>query len=202
MQHKDGLKPCSEACERNKHAILQALERIFAEPGKVLEIGSGTGQHAVFFATHLPHLDWQCSDLAGRHPGINAWLDDEGPGNVRAPIKLDVRDYDWSTASFDYAFSANTAHIMSWRSVGCMFAGLGQAIRAGGIFALYGPFCFSSGHTSESNRRFDEALRSEDRQMGIRKFEDLVELGSQTGFSLRRDMPMPANNRLLVFERT
>lgn len=196
------VRPCSEACERNKDAIAGALAEIFQAPGEVLEIGSGTGQHAVHFAAKLPHLTWQCSDLPERHAGISMWISDAALDNVRLPLALDVAQADWPERGFAYAFSANTAHIMSWSGVCAMFGGLGRILLPGGRFALYGPFNIAGKFTSESNRAFDRALRGEDPSMGIRNFEDVRELASSAGLSFADDLAMPANNRLLVFSKS
>jgi hypothetical protein len=158
---------------------------------KVLEIGSGTGQHAAYFAPELPHLAWQASDVAANLPGIREW--------GVAPIELDV-DAEWPAIDADAVFSANTCHIMSWPQVEGMFAGIG---RIGGVrtFCLYGPFNYGGRHTSESNARFDAMLRGRDPASGLRDIEKIIELGKQAGLRLVEDNPMPANNRLLVFAR-
>lgn len=196
------LKPFSEACERNQAPILEKLHQIFEKPGKVLEIGSGTGQHAVYFAGHLPEHEWQCSDLPDRHPGIRAWLDEARLENARAPIVLDVLAGPWPATRFDNAFSANTSHIMSWQAVTAMFSGVGRVLNRAGLFALYGPFNYDGEFTSESNRRFDAALRSEDPSMGLRDMRDIERLAASSRLRPIADHAMPANNRLLVFERT
>ena len=195
------IKPCSEACERNKYAIEAALCNIFDKPGDVLEIGSGTGQHAVHFAARLPHLTWHCSDLPDRHPGINAWIDESTLENVMRPIAMDVSGQSWPARKYAYAFSSNTAHIMSWPNVACMFSGLSGVLAQQAQFALYGPFNVDGRFTSKSNREFDQALRAEDPNMGIRNLEDVAKLAADYGFSLWTDIAMPANNRLLVFAK-
>ncbi len=193
------LKPVCEACERNKQPIAEALQTYFAKAGRVLEIASGTGQHAVYFGAAMPHLDWQCSDLAERHPGIRAWLEEARLPNVRAPLTLDVLSSDWPAGPFDYAYSANTSHIMSWPAVSAMFRGVTGVLRPGGVFALYGPFNRGGDYTSESNRQFDVALQAEDPAMGLRNLEDLLELAGACELRLLTDRMMPANNQLLVF---
>lgn len=195
------IKPCCEACERNKYAISGALAELFTVPGDVLEIGSGTGQHAVHFAAQMPHLNWQCSDLPERHAGINAWISESDLDNVLKPIVLDVSATDWPRAKFAYAFSANTAHIMSWQNVGRMLAGLANVLVPEARFALYGPFNVDGRFTSEGNQEFDAALRAEDPLMGIRDIEEISKLASASGFSFADDIPMPANNRLLLFAK-
>ena len=185
------MKPFSEASERNRAPILAVLKRVFSHSRRVLEIGSGTGQHAAYFAPELPHLIWQASDVAENLPGIRAW------GVI--PIELDV-DREWPAVDADAVFSANTCHIMSWPQVERMFAGIGRL--APEVFALYGPFNYSGRPTSESNARFDAMLRSRDPASGLRDFEKIRELAAAAGLELAEDNAMPANNRLLVFRRS
>ncbi|HYD57343.1 MAG TPA: DUF938 domain-containing protein [Burkholderiales bacterium] len=185
------MKPYSEACERNRGPILTVLKRVLRESRLVLEIGSGTGQHAAYFATALPHLVWQASDVAAHLPGIREW-------GVE-PIELDVEGA-WPPIDADAAFSANTCHIMSWPQVEKMFAGLG-AIATLKTLCLYGPFNYGGRHTSESNARFDAMLRTRDPLSGLRDFEAVVALAKEHGMALQEDNAMPANNRLLVFSR-
>jgi SAM-dependent methyltransferase len=143
-------KPFSESCERNKEPILAVLRECFDQPGSVLEVGSGTGQHAVHFAAALSHLQWQTSDLPANHNGIVAWLEYARLPNLLPPLDLDVSG-DWPKGPFDYVFSANTLHIMDWRGVIQFFIGLGEALRPGGRMAVYGPFNYGGHYTSESN---------------------------------------------------
>lgn len=185
------MKPYSEACERNREPILAVLRRVLAGSRKVLEIGSGTGQHAAYFSSRLPHLAWQASDVAEHLPGIRAW-------GVE-PIELDV-DGEWPTIDADAAFTANTCHIMSWPQVEKMFAGLGGMATLRTI-CVYGPFNYGGEHTSESNARFDAMLRARDPLSGVRDFEAIVALAKAQGMALQEDNAMPANNRLLVFSR-
>jgi SAM-dependent methyltransferase len=186
------MKPYSEACERNREPILAILKRVFADRKRVLEIGSGTGQHAAYFAPELPHLVWQASDVAENLPGIREWMSDP------APIELDV-DKDWPEVSADAVYSANTCHIMSWPQVERMFAGVGRVLPPGGVFALYGPFNYHGKHTSESNARFDAMLRRNDPASGLRDFDEVSSLAEAAHLRLEEDSAMPANNRLLVW---
>lgn len=195
------MKPFSEACERNKEPILAVLREAFASARDVLEIGSGTGQHAVYFAAHLPHLAWQPSDLPANHPGIRAWIADAKLPNLRPPLALDVHAPDWPVRSVDAVFSANTAHIMAWDGVVAMFAGVGRVLAPDGTFVLYGPFKYGGEHTSPSNARFDVSLRSRDPSSGIRDFESVDALAREGGLALEHDHPMPANNRTLVWRK-
>ncbi len=194
-------KPYSEASERNRAPILAVLERWLGDCREVLEIGSGTGQHAVHFAARLPHLAWQPSDLPENLPGIRLWIDAAGLANLRAPLALDVNGGKWPEARYDAVFSANTAHIMSWPEVERMVARTAAALRPGSLFCLYGPFNYAGRFTSESNARFDASLRSRDPRMGIRDFEATDALARREGFVLMEDNAMPANNRLLVWRR-
>lgn len=191
----------SAACERNRDPILGVLKRAFARCASVLEIGSGTGQHAVCFAAALPHLTWQTSDLPECHEGILSWIASEGPSNVRPPLALDVRAARWPVASIDAVFSANTLHIMSWQSVESMFAGIGRILNPGGVVVIYGPFRYGGSHTAESNARFDAALRARDPASGVRACEAVNELACAHGLHLVADIAMPADNRCLLWER-
>jgi len=194
-------KPFSQACENNKEPILAVLERHLGAARHVLEIGSGTGQHAVYFAARLPHLVWQTSDLAIHHDGILAWIESAQLGNVRPPLVLDVGVQPWPIDVTDAVFSANTAHIMSWPMVEALVAGVGRVLAPGGRFCLYGPFNYEGRYTSESNARFDEWLRLRDPASAIRDFEAVDELARKAGLQRLEDNAMPANNRLLVWRR-
>lgn len=196
------MKPYAESCEENKRPILEVLRIEFADVRNVLEIGSGTGQHAVFFAGQLPHLVWHTSDVVEHHAGIRAWIDAAGLDNVRPPLTLDVRRDAWPEARFDGVFSANTVHIMGWPEVEAMFAGIGGVLAPGGHFCLYGPFNYGGKFTSESNARFDQWLKARDARSGVRNFEDLDRLANAAGMRLLNDYAMPANNRTLVWLKT
>lgn len=195
------MKPFAESCEQNKRPILTVLRQLLRGRRHLLEIGSGTGQHAVYFAEAFPALRWQTSDREENHPGIHAWLADEGPANAIAPLELDVTVSPWPLAadSVDAVFSANTAHIMGWDGVEAMFAGVGEVLVEGGLFVLYGPFRYRGRFTTEGNARFDVWLKSRDPQSGIRDIEALRQLGEAHGLRLHRDFAMPANNRMLVW---
>jgi len=194
-------KRYSEACERNSEPILQVLRDAFAACSRVLEIGSGTGQHAVYFGARLPHLIWQTSDLPENHPSILAWQKEAGSPNVLPPLALDVRQpwEQWPRARFDAVFTANTLHIMSWPAVEAMFAGIGRVLQDTGVLCIYGPFNYGGAYTSDSNARFNAALRAESAQMGIRDVEQVLQLAQEQGLALLADHAMPANNRLLVW---
>jgi cyclopropane fatty-acyl-phospholipid synthase-like methyltransferase len=194
-------KPYSESCEQNRTPILKALAPRLADCETLLEIGSGTGQHAVYFAPNLAQLVWQTSDRVENHHGIKLWLEEAALPNVRAPLALDVLVDPWPTERFDAVFSANTAHIMSESAVAAMFSCVGEVLRTNGPFMLYGPFNYDGRFTSDSNARFDGWLRQHDPQMGIRDLAWLRELGDQVGLELDEDLEMPVNNRFLVWRK-
>lgn len=194
-------KPFSEACERNRGPILEVLRNAFAKVNHVLEIGSGTGQHAVYFAQALAYLTWQTSDVASYHAGIRAWIDDSGLANVRAPLTLDVRVTPWPIAKTEAIFSANILHIMDGASVEAFFAGVGRVLPVNGMLVVYGPFNYGGRFTAESNARFDAMLRAQGVGSALRDFETIDALARDIGLKLLRDQAMPANNRTLVWRR-
>ncbi|WP_335342211.1 DUF938 domain-containing protein [Sedimenticola hydrogenitrophicus] len=194
-------KPYAESCDQNREPILSVIRPLFDDRQRVLEIGSGTGQHAVYFAAALPHLTWYTSDCAEYHDGIRLWLEEAALPNVRAPLPLDVARSEWPALDVDAVFSANTAHIMHWPEVEAMFAGVGRLLQAGGLFVLYGPFNYQGRFTSDSNARFDGWLKGRDPGMGVRDFEALQRLAVAAGMALQDDFPMPANNRILCWRR-
>lgn len=191
-------KPYSAACERNSGPILQAITPLLTSSRSLLEIGSGTGQHAVTFARQLAHLQWQTSDRAEYHPGILAWLDEAALPNVLPPLELNIGKSPWPQKQFDAVFTANTCHIMAWEEVQLMFAGVANMLNNGGLFLIYGPFNYAGQFTSESNQQFDASLRQQAAHMGIRDIEKVIALANQHDMQLQQDIPMPANNRLLV----
>lgn len=202
------MKPFSEACERNREPILAVLREAFAAPASVrtvLEIGSGTGQHAVYFAEQLPDVTWQCSDLSEHHAGINAWIDDAPCANVLRPLALDVREAVWpimDVEAVDAVYTANTLHIMDSASVEATFRGIACIVRGGGVVVAYGPFNYQGAFTSASNARFDAILRARGVGSALRDFEVVDALARGAGLTLVRDVPMPANNRTLVWRKT
>ena len=195
-------KPFSESCTRNQAPILAQLQTLFADRKQVLEIASGTGQHAVFFGKMLPHLNWQTSELAEQQVGIHAWLSEAQLNNVLPPIVLDVTEPFWPEIQVDAIFNANTVHIVPWSAVVQMFAGIAQVLMAGGILCLYGPFNDDGAYTSESNAHFDSWLKNRDPRSGIRDFAAINQLAEAQGLLLLRDIAMPANNRLLAWRNT
>ena len=195
-------KPFSQACANNQQPILDVLRRYLTEPGTVLEIGSGTGQHAVFMAQHLPHIHWQPSDISAHLPGIRAWRDDAALPNVATPLCFDVTDAAAPfAASARYLFSANTLHIMSWQNVERFFRWIPDLLQPGGLAFFYGPFNYQGAFTSDSNTQFDAWLKSQAPHQGIRDFEAITDLADAAGLTLVEDCAMPANNRTLVWRR-
>jgi len=191
----------SQAAENNKVPILRILREVFAQTRSVLEIGSGTGQHAVHFGCGLPHLVWQPSDLAHNLPDIQARLAAEAPANVLAPLVLDVAKQVWPVGDIDGLFSANAVHIMSWTHVTQMFAGMGKILSDQAIVCLYGPFKYAGAFTTPSNAQFDAWLKQRDPLSGVRDFEAVDALARAQGLRPLADYAMPANNQLLVWRR-
>jgi len=194
-------KPFSPSCERNREPILAVLRERFATRRRVLEIGSGSGQHAVHFAAAMPWLTWQCSDVADNLPGIRAWLDDAHLANTPPPIELDVASAAAMPVRFDALFSANTLHIMGWPEVEAFFAMLPAMLDAQATVVVYGPFNYDGAYTSDSNREFDSWLQARDPRSRIRDFEAVDAQACKAGLRLLTDIPMPANNRCLVWQR-
>lgn len=195
-------KPFSESCEQNREPIMAVLRKHFADRSHVLEIGSGTGQHAVYFGAELPHLRWQTADVPLHHAGIQLWLADAKLPNVLPPLALDVNQTGWREGRYDAVFSANTLHIMSWPEVEKFFEGVGAVLQTDGILAVYGPFNYAGRYTSESNARFDAWLKARDPASGVRDFEAVDALARAQGLILQQDIAMPANNRSLVWRKT
>ncbi len=193
-------KPYAESSEQNREPIFNVLQAWFADRSAVLEVGSGTGQHAVYFAEKMPHLTWHCSDREENHAGIHLWLQEAALPNTRPPLRLDVLRDPWPDDLYvDAVFSANTTHIMHWPDVQALFAGIGQLLPPQGLFALYGPFNDHHAYTSDSNASFDVWLKQRDPDSGIRNFQDLDALANTAGLSLLHDVAMPANNRILCW---
>lgn len=194
--------PDAPATTRNRDPILAVLRRRFVNSTRVLEIGSGTGQHAVYFARALPHLSWQTSDLTQNHPAIRAWIAQAAVPNVIPPVTLDMgRPQTWPVARHDAIFSANTLHIASWPEVESLFAHLPGLLAAKATLVFYGPFNIGGRFTSASNADFDAALRADDCARGIRDLEAVQALAADAGLAFVEDIAMPANNRCLVFEK-
>jgi SAM-dependent methyltransferase len=195
------MLPFSAACERNKDPILEVLRLRFADRTQVLEIGSGTGQHAVYFARQLGHLTWHPTEQLVYLADLTERVKLEGPDNLRAPTLLDVRQAVWPVRGVDAMFTANTLHIMSWSEVMALFNGIGTVLAPGGVLCIYGPFRYAGRYTSDSNQEFDRMLQERDPQSGLRDIEAVSLLADQYGLRLDTDFDLPANNRLLVFTK-
>ena len=195
------MKPYAESSVQNREPILSVIKPLFAECKHILEIGSGTGQHAVYFAEKMPHLIWQTSDRAENHAGIKMWLDEANLLNTRLPLALDVSKYRWSEKQYDAMISINCVHIMAKSDVQAMFAGCGGILSRGGLLVLYGPFNYGGQYSSESNAQFDLWLKERNSVSGIRDFEWLDSLAIRGGMTLLGDYEMPVNNRILCWEK-
>jgi cyclopropane fatty-acyl-phospholipid synthase-like methyltransferase len=195
------MKQYSSSCVQNQEPILKIIKPLLLEKYTVLEVGSGTGQHAVFFAEHMPHLNWQASDQAQYLSSINAWVDEAKLNNTPPAINLDVTQA-WPALEFDVIFSANTTHIMSWEMVVDFYQGVGESLSENGLFILYGPFNYHQQYTSQSNADFDMWLKNRDPNSAIRNFEALMELAKQAKLTLLKDYEMPANNRILCWQKS
>ena len=194
------MKQVSKACERNKHGILEVLREILTTPGLVLEVGSGTGQHAAFFSRNLPHLEWQPTDLAENLASIRAWAADEGPQNLLEPLVLDLLSGEWPAIQAQAIVCINTIHIVSWAGVQQLFLGAGQLLPVGGVFYAYGAYRYADRPLEPSNQQFDRWLKVRDPVSGIRDFEAVNELAKENGMRLVNDRAMPANNRSVWWE--
>ena len=195
-------KPHADACGRNRDPILAVLREHFADRRRVLEIGSGTGQHAVYFAAAMPWLSWQASDRSENLSGIQAWIDDAGLANTAPPLELDVLA-PWPAITADAVFTANTLHIMGMDGVQAFFAGVGRLLAGvpGGTLVAYGPFNYRGEFSSDSNRDFDAWLKARDPASGIRDVEVVDALAQAAGLRLVADVAMPANNRSRIWRR-
>ena len=193
--------PFSQACENNKSPILSVLKTAFSDCQRILEVGSGTGQHAVYFASQLPHLIWQCSDQPAYLADLQRRLNYENVSNLPPALPLDIRQSDWPEPAADGVFSANTLHIMSWPVVQRFFERLDNLSAPKAELCIYGPFNYQGQFTSASNQAFDLSLKQRDPAMGIRDQEAILQLAAGIGFQLQADHSMPANNRLLHFSR-
>ena len=195
-------KPYSPSCERNKEAILKELQDLICEEDQsLLEIGSGTGQHAVYFAPFFPSLVWQTSDLLDNHSGINLWIEESNSSNVLRPIEYQAGDSEWPNKNYDLVFSANSLHIMSWKECCFLFEDLSQ-LKKGSKVIFYGPFNFKGEYSSESNAEFDIWLKQRNSKSAIRDFEKVKRELELAGLDFVIKIEMPANNELLVFIRS
>lgn len=199
--------PFSAAAENNKSPILEILKDAFAGSSRVLEIASGTGQHAVHFARNLPHLVWQPSDLPEHLSGLEQRIVETDLDNIEEPLELDVLDLPWPTPdreaddAFDAIYTSNSLHIVSWEGVEAFFEGVGETLAEGGTLAIYGAFKYGGAFTTPSNEAFDQSLRKKDPKSGLRDFEKVDALARAIGLTLLADHAMPANNQLLIYRR-
>jgi cyclopropane fatty-acyl-phospholipid synthase-like methyltransferase len=198
---KEIEKPYAPACERNQQVILNVLKKIIDRNSnkKLLEIGSGTGQHAVFMAPHFPKLSWQTADLLENHAGINMWLQQADSVNILQPIELQIGSTEFPNTHFDVVFTTNTLHIMSWLNVQQLIKQLGQHLNSGSQVIIYGPFKYQGQFTTDSNAQFDLWLKQQNPLSGVRDFEKIVDLMADSTFNLVEDISMPANNQILYF---
>lgn len=196
-------KPFSAAAERNRVPILKVMKDVItSHDRKLLEIGSGTGQHAVYLAPHFPHMIWVTSDLKENHDGIKMWLAESGAPNIIGPGVFQVGTNDFPNGDFDVVFTANTFHIMGWNECVLLMNLFGKNLHGGSKVLIYGPFNYGGQFTSPSNKQFDESLKAKNPSMGIRNFEDVCDCMKKNGFNLVKDHEMPANNRLLVYQKS
>ena len=196
------MRQHSPSAERNREPILAVLRTVLPATGRVLEIASGTGQHALCFARALPGLDWQPSDAdAEARESIAAWIAEDAPSNLRAPLALDVHQPEWDVGALDAVVCINMIHISPWSAAQALFAGASRYLVDGGVLYLYGPYKRGGAHTAPSNEAFDRQLRSRDPSWGVRDMEAVVALGASAGFECDEPTAMPANNFSLVFRK-
>ncbi len=195
-------KPFSPACEKNKDAILKILKEVIPDENlNLLEIGSGTGQHAVFMTPKFRHLNWTTSDILDQHDGIRRWMQEFKHPNLTGPIELEIGKDEIPRGQFDLVFSANVLHIISKAKIEKLIEELGEALFKGGQALFYGPFNSGGRFTAPSNETFDQHLKTQDPESGIRDFEEICRLMKKVGFDLLKDFKMPANNRMLYFKK-
>lgn len=194
-------KPYTESCDQNRSVILNIIRPLLLDSSSVLEIGSGTGQHAVYFAENLPHIIWNTSDCIENIEGIQIWLADTNSQQLPPTIELDVSQKNWPVLNIDTVFTANTCHIMNQQHVEAMFKEVSKILPKGGQLIIYGPFNYNNQYTSLSNKRFDQWLKQRNSGSAIRNFETLNEFAKQAGLNLIHDYEMPANNRILHWKK-
>ncbi|GHG01531.1 methylase [Thalassotalea marina] len=200
--------PFSQACENNQQPILEQLATFLNGEESILEVGSGTGQHAVYFAKKLPNITWFSADLAINHPHLTQRFKESTLANICGPLELDLSQ-DWLTSTrpllankaVSVVYSANTLHIVSWTLVEHFFTSVSELLPTHGLLFVYGPFNYQGRFTSPSNAEFDLWLKERDAQSGIRDIEAIVKLANQQKLTLKHDIAMPANNRFLVFQK-
>ena len=193
------MKPVAESCLRNQQPIGDVLSGVFDNVTTVLELGSGTGQHAVYLAQRFPHLLWQPSDLNECLPGMKLWWQEANLNNLCEPIELDATSNEWPTISYDAVFTSNTVHFVSWRIAKALLTGAAKTLKTGGVLCIYGPFNEDGAYTGEGNKQFDQWLKSRDPESGIKDIETVEALLADFGLALKSRHQMPANNLMLVF---
>ena len=194
-------KPFSQSCENNKQPILQVIQTVFNKAATVWEIGSGTGQHAYYFAKKLPHITWQTTDKEENRQGLDSWIEEANVNNLPTSLRLNVTDKTWPCQQIEALFTANTLHIMHWQDVENLFSRLENYLSEKAVACIYGPFNYNGQYTSSSNEEFNQWLKMRDPESGIRDFEAVETLAKTAGLMLKNDYEMPANNRLLVFKK-
>lgn len=194
------MKSFSPACERNRQPILDVLKEVFVTPGVLLEIGSGSGQHAAYFSRQLKHILWQPSDLQENLASISAYRKETDNLNFLAPVILDLHDIDSIKCRYDYMVCINTIHIVSWPLVKNLFTLAGCRLKQGGYFFAYGPYKYSDRELEPSNQQFDAWLKQRDPESGIRSFEDVDRLAHQNQLIYQGDVSMPSNNRSIWWQ--
>lgn len=195
------LKQFAPSCDRNKEFILKLLKDVLPASGTVLEVGSGTGQHAVYFASQLPHLNWQPTDLSANFPSIRAWAGEKSLANLQRPLELDLLAdiKKWPLSLAQAIVCINTVHIVAWRGVMNLFAGAGRVLSPGGVLYVYGAYRYATRPLEPSNESFDQLLRARDPESGLRDFEAVNEQAQKNGMTLLCDRPMPGNNRSIAW---
>lgn len=194
-------KPFSQACENNKVAIADALGAYLRGVEQVIEIGSGTGQHAVYFAERFPDVVWQPSDVAKNHEGIRTWIIEAGLENIREPLELDISAATWGASAQSAIYLSNVVHIIEPHLVERLFVHIDGTLAPEGLLFMYGPYNYGGRFTSDGNQRLDDWLKSLHPDYGIRDFEQIDQLARNRGLMLLDDVTMPANNRLLIWRR-
>jgi cyclopropane fatty-acyl-phospholipid synthase-like methyltransferase len=195
-------KPYSASCDSNKDPILEVLKKtILPSDRRLLEVGAGTGQHAVYMSPHFPQLEWYPTDLSVNLPGMSLWFNEARVSTIQKPIRLDVSKDDFPKLKFDVVLTANTLHIMNWKDCKSFMKLLGHRLREGSRVIFYGPFKYQGDFSSPGDAEFDLSLKAKDPLSGIRAFEDINNNMIKNGFELIEDYEMPANNRTLVYQR-
>lgn len=196
------MKQFAPSCDQNKDEILAVLQEALPPSGTVLEIGSGTGQHAVYFAARLPHLSWQPTDLPANLPSIYAWCAEANLANIRPPLALDLLANRWPIESAQAVVCINTTHIVAWPGVENLFAGVGRVLAPGGVLYVYGAYRYATRPLEPSNEKFDLWLKSRDPVSGVRDFEAVNTVAQRNGLQLTEDRAMPGNNRSIWWTKT